>query len=166
MLLSLSFRAFRPRFIVFEHLHLDRRRLVDAARHLRRHGYAFARTIGELQADVLRAVAPAAARKPAQLLKATWSQLRWMQRESKASRRLLSCVPFLHDAENVFAARPAERGEPDVTVRGCAFECPDRTLASLRADARRILVAAYGASYLVDGATAPAGLARRRPSWR
>jgi hypothetical protein len=160
VLLSLSLRAFRPRFVVFEHVHLSWQRLVDAARHLRRHGYSFARTVAELRADVLPQVAPAAARKPAQLIKAVWSQLKWMRRESKATNRLFNCVPFLADAENVFAARPAEGDETDVTVSGCAHECPDRSIASLREDAKRILDAAYGRAYAVDGTLA------RRPTWR
>jgi hypothetical protein len=159
VVLSLELTAFRPRFIVFEHVHLSRIDLTRAARHLRERGYDFQPTAGELQAHVLRPVAKAAARRPAQLYKAVWSQLK------SARKRLgeeFNCIPFLTNSENVFAARRPQPGEVDPVMSTggrCAAECPDRSVEWLQGAARQILGTQYGEAYLTNGTMA------RRPTW-
>lgn len=138
IILSLSFASFRPRFIIFEHIHLKRAELTRAARHLRSKGYLFQPTSGELQKEVLARISKSVARRPAQLYKAVWARLKGLRRRSGER---FNCMPFLTNAENVFAARPALPGEAELTPQGvgCAAECPDRSTESLTRIARLIL---------------------------
>lgn len=139
LLLSLSFTAFKPRLIVFEHVHLSTAELTRAARHLRAHGYAFQPTKGELQERVLARLSSAAARRPARLYAAVWERIKRLRRLGER----FNCVPFLTNAENVFAARPALPGEPELARMGggCTAECPDRSTEALISYARGLLPA-------------------------